>query len=171
MQTIDGMKGTIADLQRKAEQGSQQIQGEVLEVALEDGLRREFPLDVIEEVKKGQRGGDVIQRVMTRLSQPAGLILWETKRAKDFSAQWIGKLKEDMRNCGADYGVLVTMPSAIPKEITDAAPFVAVDGIWIVTWPYSIAFATVLRAGVLDVHRQRVAVAGKARKWKQCTTL
>jgi hypothetical protein len=164
MQTIEGMKGTIADLQRKAEQGSQQIQGEVLELALEDGLRRAFPLDVIEEVKKGQRGGDVIQRVMTRLSQPAGVVLWETKRAKDFSPQWIGKLKEDMRNCGADYGVLVTMPAAIPKEIPDAAPFAAVDDVWIVTWPYSIPFAAVLRAGVLDVHRQRIAAAGKGEK-------
>jgi len=164
MQTIEGMKGTIADLQRKAEQGSQQIQGEVLELALEDGLRGAFPLDVIEEVKKGQRGGDVIQRVMTRQSQPAGVVLWETKRAKDFSQQWIGKLKEDMRNCGADYGVLVTMPTAIPKEIPDAAPFAAVDDVWVVTWPYSIAFAAVLRAGVLDVHRQRVAVAGKGEK-------
>lgn len=65
--------------------GSQQIQGEVLELALEDGLRRAFPLDVIDEVKKGQRGGDVLRRVMTRLSQPAGVVLWETKRAKDFS--------------------------------------------------------------------------------------
>lgn len=69
-----------------------------------------------------------------------------------------------MRNCGEDYGVLVTMPAAIPKEIPDAAPFASVDDVWIVTWPYSIAFAAVLRTCVLDVHRQRVATAGKGEK-------
>ena len=82
-QTIEGMKSTIEELQRKSQQGSQQLQGEVLELAIEVGLGRSFPLDTIEEVKKGVRGGDVIQRVVTRTGQAAGVILWETKRAKD----------------------------------------------------------------------------------------
>ena len=84
-QTIEGMKGTIDELQRKSQQGSQQLQGEVLELAIEAGLGRSFPLDTIEEVKKGVRGGDVIQRVVTRTGQAAGVILWETKRAKDWT--------------------------------------------------------------------------------------
>ena len=113
---IDDVTTKLAEAQAKATQGSQQLQGEVLELAIEEDLRRAFPLDVIEEVKKGQRGGDVVQRVMTRTGQLAGVILWETKRAKDWSAQWTAKLKEDMRGCGAAVGILVTMPGALPKD-------------------------------------------------------
>ena len=113
---LDDAGGQLAAAQRKMEQGSQQLQGEVLELAIEEGLRRTFPLDTIEEVKKGQRGGDVLQHVVTRAGQTAGTILWETKRAKDWSLQWIPKLKEDMRVCGAAVGILVTMPGALPKE-------------------------------------------------------
>ena len=78
------------------------LQGEVLEIAIEDGLKRCFPLDAIEEVKKGARGGDIIHRVTSRSGQVAGVMLWESKRARDWSPAWIGKLKEDMRSCGAD---------------------------------------------------------------------
>ena len=109
---LDGVTAQLAEMQRKAEQGSQQLQGEVLEMALEDGLKRAFPFDLIEEVKKGVRGGDVIQRVMTRTGEPAAVLLWETKRARDWSPQWQAKLKEDMRGCGAEVGILVTMPTA-----------------------------------------------------------
>ena len=108
---LDDAAEQLAAAQRKMEQGSQQLQGEVLELAIEEGLRRVFPLDTIEEVKKGQRGGDVLQHVTTRGGQTAGTILWETKRAKDWSVQWIPKLKEDMRACGAAVGILVTMPA------------------------------------------------------------
>jgi hypothetical protein len=113
---LDDAGEQLAAAQRKMEQGSQQLQGEVLELAIEENLRRVFPLDTIEEVKKGQRGGDVLQHVVTRTGQTAGTILWETKRAKDWSVQWIPKLKEDMRSCGAAVGILVTMPGALPKE-------------------------------------------------------
>ena len=82
---LDDAVAQLASAQRRMEQGSQQLQGEVLELAVEDGLKRSFPLDSIEEVKKGARGGDIIQRVMSRSGQPAGVILWESKRAKDWS--------------------------------------------------------------------------------------
>lgn len=88
----------------------------MLELAIEEGLRRDFPMDAIEEVKKGARGGDVLQRVTTRSGQHAGVLLWETKRARDFSPAWISKVKDDMRAVGAEVGVLVTMPTALPKD-------------------------------------------------------
>lgn len=162
--TIDDMSAKLAEAQRKAEQGSQQLHGEVLELALEDRLREEFPLDDIEEVKKGQRGGDVIQHVKTRQGQSAAVILWETKRAREFSVQWIAKLKDDMRGCNADIGVLVTTPSALPKDFPAGLPFALVDDVWIATWGFAIPLASVLRSGALDVYRQRVAVAGKGEK-------
>jgi len=89
------MSDKLAEAQRKAAQGSQQLQGEVLEVLLEDQLREAFPFDTIEEVKKGARGGDVIQRVMTRAGQLAGSILWEAKRTTTWVKDWTAKLKDD----------------------------------------------------------------------------
>jgi hypothetical protein len=161
---LDDVTSQLAEVQRKAEQGSQQLQGEVLELALEEGLRRAFPFDLIEEVKKGVRGGDVIQRVLTRTGEPAAVLLWETKRARDWSPQWHAKLKEDMRGCGAEVGILVTMPTAVPKEWLPGQAFGAVDGVWVVIWPVALQLAEALRAGALDVHKQRLVSAGKGEK-------
>jgi hypothetical protein len=136
----------------------------VLELAIEEGLARAFPLDTIEEVKKGVRGGDVIQRVVTRGGQVAGVILWESKRAKDYSAQWLAKLKDDMRAAGAEVGVLVTMPSAVPKDWPAAQQFAMVDGVWVVVWSVALQLADVLRTALLDVAKQRVVSVGKNEK-------
>ena len=161
---LDDLTERLADAQRKAEQGSQQLQGEVLEIALEDGLRRAFPLDAIEEVKKGQRGGDVIHRVTARSGAAAGVLLWETKRAQVWNAQWLTKLREDMRACGADAGVLVITSNAAPREWSAGTQFAIVDDTWVVTWPLALQLGEALRAGLLDVHKQRVASAGKDEK-------
>ncbi|MEO6081256.1 MAG: DUF2130 domain-containing protein [Steroidobacteraceae bacterium] len=161
---LDDMAAQMADMQRKAEQGSQQLQGEVLELALEEGLRRSFPLDVIEEVKKGQRGGDVIHRVQSRSGGAAGVLLWETKRAAVWNQQWLAKLKDDMRGCGADAGVLVTTSSAMPREWASSTQFGLIDDVWVVTWSVAVQLAEVLRGGLLDVHKQRLASAGKGEK-------
>lgn len=162
--TIEDMKGKLAEAQAKASQGSQQLQGEVLELAIEESLRRAFPLDTIEEVRKGVRGGDVIQRVLTRLGQPAGLVLWETKRARDFSPAWIAKLKDDMRGCGAEIGVLVTMSGAVPKEWQASQLFGLHEEIWVTTWSAALQLAEVLRSGLLDLHKVRLTSAGKGEK-------
>jgi hypothetical protein len=161
---LDDMTAQLAEVQRKAEQGSQQMQGEVLELALEEGLRRAFPLDRIDEVKKGVRGGDVIHHVQSRSGAAAGVLLWETKRASAWSPQWLAKLKEDMRGCAADVGVLVTMPTATPKEWTPGTQFGLVDDIWVATWQVALQLAEVLRSSLLDVHKQRLASAGKGEK-------
>jgi len=161
---LDDAVAQLAAAQRKMEQGSQQLQGEVLELAIEDGLRRAFPLDVIDEVKKGARGGDIIQRVTSRSGQAAGVMLWESKRAKDWSPAWIGKLKEDMRACGADIGVLVSMTTAVPKEWVEGQLFGLHEDVWVTTWSAALQLAEVLRGGLLDVHKQRLISAGKGEK-------
>ncbi len=161
---LEDMSAQLAEAQRKGSTGSQQLQGEVLELTLQQDLEAAFPLDEIEEVKKGARGGDVIQRVLTRGGQTAGTLLWEAKRAKDWSAQWIGKLKEDLRGCNADVGVLVTMGTAFPKEWEDGQLFGLCEDVWVTSWTTALQLAAVLRAGLLDLHKQRVISAGKGEK-------
>ncbi|HTB66391.1 MAG TPA: DUF2130 domain-containing protein [Steroidobacteraceae bacterium] len=161
---LDDAMAELASAQRRMAQGSQQLQGEVLELAIEDALKRAFPLDAIEEVKKGARGGDLIHRVTSRLGQPAGVMLWESKRAREWSPAWIAKLKEDMRACGADIGVLVSMTTAIPKEWPDGQLFGLHEEVWVTTWSAAVQLAEVLRAGLLDVHKQRLISAGKGEK-------
>lgn len=101
--------------QRKAEQGSMQLQGEVQELAIEEWLREKFPFDTIDEIKKGARGADCVQIVHTRESQNCGTIYYESKRTKEFQRSWIEKFKADMREKGADIGVIVT--DAMPSEM------------------------------------------------------
>ena len=161
---LDDAAEQLATAKRKMEQGSQQLQGEVLELAIEDGLKRAFPLDAIDEVKKGARGGDIIQRVTSRAGQAAGVMLWESKRAKDWSPAWISKLKEDMRACGADVGVLVSMTTAVPKEWVAGQLFGLHEDVWVTSWSAALQLAEVLRTGLLDVHKQRLISAGKGEK-------
>jgi len=161
---LDDAGEQLAVAQRKMEQGSQQLQGEVLELAIEENIRRAFPLDKIEEVKKGQRGGDMLQQVMTRTGQAAGTILWETKRAKDWGLQWIPKLKEDMRACNAAVGILVTMPGALPRDWPAGAHFALYDDIWVTQPITAVGVAEAIRSGLIDLQRQRVLSAGKGEK-------
>jgi hypothetical protein len=161
---LTDMQQQLAEAQRKGAQGSQQLQGEVLELTLQEDLEAAFALDSIEEVRKGARGGDVIHRVMTRSGQLAGVLLWEAKRAKDWSPQWVTKLKEDMRAAGADVGILVSVGPCYPKEWEAGTLFDLHEDIWVTSWSTAVQLATVLRSGLLDVHKQRVASAGKGEK-------
>lgn len=158
------MQQQLAEAQRKGIQGSQQLQGEVLELTLQEDLEAAFALDSIEEVRKGARGGDVIQRVMTRSGQLAGVLLWEAKRARDWSPQWVTKLKEDMRAAGADVGILVSVGPCYPKEWQAGTLFDLHEDVWVTSWSCAVQLATVLRTGLLEVHKQRVASAGKGEK-------
>ena len=161
---LDDAGEQLAAAKRRMEQGSQQLQGEVLELAVEESIRRAFPFDTIEEIKKGQRGGDVLHHVVTRTGNIAGTILWETKRAKDWSVQWIPKLKEDMRAAGAAVGILVTIPGAVPKEWPPSAYFALHEDIWVTHPSCAVSVAEMLRVGLLDLHRQRAVSAGKDEK-------
>ena len=161
---LGDMQEQLAEAQRKGSQGSQQLQGEVLELTLQEDLEATFPLDSIEEVKKGARGGDVIQRVMTRSGQVAGVLLWEAKRAKDWSPQWVAKLKEDVRASGADVGVLVSVGACFPREWQEGALFDLHEEVWVTSWTTAVQLATALRSGLIEVHKQRMAAAGKGEK-------
>jgi hypothetical protein len=162
--TLADVNSQLEEARRKGSQGSQQLQGEVLEISLQGDLEAAFPLDAIEEVRKGARGGDVIQRVMTRSGQIAGVILWEAKRAKDWSVQWPQKLKEDLRGCAGDVAVLVTMGTAFPKDWDATQQFGLHEDCWVSSWSTALQLAMVLRSGILDLHKQRAASAGKGEK-------
>ncbi len=161
---LTDMQEQLAEAQRKGTQGSQQLQGEVLELTLQKDLEAAFALDAIDEVRKGARGGDVIQRVMTRSGQLAGVLLWEAKRAKDWSPQWVTKLKEDMRAAGADIGILVSVGACYPKEWEPGTLFDLHEEIWVTSWSTAVQLATALRSGLLEVHKQRVVSLGKGEK-------
>ena len=143
---IDQLKTQLSEAQRKAEQGSQQLQGEVQELAIEDFLKKAFPLDTIEEVKKGKKGADCLQTVNTEYNQNCGSIYYESKRAKNFQNSWIDKLKEDMRAKKASVGVLVTetMPSGM--DIMGQ-----IDGIWICTLNEFKSLSHVLRESIVRI--------------------
>jgi len=156
---ISDLKRNLDEMKRKVEQGSMQIQGEVLEEELEDLLKARFPVDVIEPVGKGIRGADILQKVYTRGGQHCGTIVWELKRTKAWSDDWIRKLKDDQREVRAEVAVLVS--EALPKEVTS---FRLVDGVWVSSIPLAISLAEALRMGLMDTAKSRMSEVGKNEK-------
>ena len=158
-QTITAMQKQIEDLRRRAEQGSQQLQGEVQEMELESLLSIKFPRDTIQPVPKGEFGGDVLQRVIGPLNQTCGTILWECKRTKNWSDGWLPKLREDQRAAKAEIAVIVSQ--ALPKEIDT---FGFVDGIWIADPKVALPVAFSLRQTLIEVATARQASEGQQTK-------
>lgn len=158
-QTISSMQRTIEELKRKAEQGSQQLQGEVQELELEGVLRDKFPLDSVEPVPKGEFGGDALQRVISPGGRPAGSILWESKRTKNWCDGWLIKLRDDQRKANADLSVLVSQ--ALPKGIDT---FDVIEGVWVVHPRVAIPVATVLRETLIQVSTARQVSDGQQTK-------
>jgi hypothetical protein len=156
---LDDMRRQIEDLKRKAEQGSQQSQGEILELEIESALKSTFPIDQIDPVPKGMKGGDIIQKVITSSGQHAGTIIWETKRTKAWSDGWIDKLKDDQRAISAEFAVIVTQ--VMPK---DASHLVQVEGVWIVDFMTFLGIAVALRSNLIQLFQARAVVAGKGEK-------
>jgi hypothetical protein len=156
---IAGMQRQIEDLRRKAEQGSQQLQGEALEIELEARLRARFQSDLIEPVPKGEFGGDVLQRVLGPTGQPCGTILWESKRTKNWVDGWLPKLRDDQRAATADFALLVT--SVLPKGVES---FDLVDNVWVVEPRFAIPLAMVLRQSLIDIAATRISQEGQQTK-------
>jgi len=148
------------ELRKKVEQGSQQTQGETLELEIGSKLKTEFPADKIVEVKKGQRGADVSQEVTDKLGRNCGKILWESKNA-EWSNGWIGKLKEDQRQAKADLAVLVSVN--LPEGIES---FAYRDGVWIVSWKHFIPLSWALRFNLVSLYHERQSSEGKDEKMK-----
>ncbi|RAJ00339.1 hypothetical protein LX64_04041 [Chitinophaga skermanii] len=145
---VDDQRKLAEEMKRKAEQGSMQLQGEVMELALEELLRSTFPFDSVEEVAKGIKGADCIQFVRNQFGQECGKIIYESKRTKEFSREWIEKLKTDMRSQGADVAILVTQ--TMPK---DMERFGAKEGIYICTFAEVKSLSYVLREAIMSVYK------------------
>jgi hypothetical protein len=156
---IASMQRQIEDLRRKAEQGSQQLQGEVQELALEAQLRQKFPRDVIEPVPKGEFGGDLIQRVVGPAGQVCGSMLWEAKRTKNWADGWLGKLREDQRAAKADVALIVS--HALPKGLQT---FDQIDGVWVTEPRCAVAVAIALRESLIALSAARLAGEGQQTK-------
>lgn len=155
---ITDLKKALFEAQKKAEQGSQQTQGESLELTLETKLKQEFPSDDISEVKKGVKGADIIQTVFNKNGVSCGTILWESKNAK-WSDTWAGKLREDQRSAKADLAVLVTvnMPNGVET-------FSFINGVWVCSWKYFIPLAMTLRFNLVNIEHEKQKTVGVSEK-------
>ncbi len=158
-QTISSMQKQIEELKRKAEQGSQQLQGEVQELELEALLTAKFPTDTIVPVPKGEFGGDVLQTVIGPLGQACGTILWESKRTKNWSDGWLPKLRDDQRAAKAEIAVIVSQ--ALPKQVET---FDLVDGVWVAHPRATLPVALSLRHTLIEVTLARQASEGQQTK-------
>ncbi|GHH45649.1 DUF2130 domain-containing protein [Helicobacter pylori] len=156
---LEMLRNELKNAQRKAELSSQQFQGEVQELAIEEFLKQKFPLDSVEEIKKGQRGGDCIQVVHTREFQNCGKIYYESKRTKEFQKAWVEKLKSDMREIGADVGVIVS--EALPKEMERMG---LLEGVWVCSFEEFKGLSAVLREGVIQVSLAKKSQENKGDK-------
>jgi hypothetical protein len=156
---IASMQRQIEDLRRKAEQGSQQLQGEAFELELETVLRAKFPRDLIEPVPKGEFGGDVLHRVVGPAGQVCGTILWETKRTKNWSDGWLAKLREDQRTAKAEISLLVS--NALPKGVET---FDQVEGVWVTEPRCMVPVALALRQTLVELAGARQASEGQQTK-------
>lgn len=156
---IASMQRRIEELKQKAEQGSQQLQGEVMELELENTLRAKFPFDSIEPVAKGEFGGDVIQRVVSPSGLTCGSILWESKRTKNWSDAWLAKLRGDQRAAKAEICLLVSQ--ALPKDVES---FEQIDGVWIAGPKYALPLAVALRQSLIDVANSKLSQEGQQTK-------
>jgi len=149
----------VDEYKRKMEQGSQQTQGEVLELAIEEMLKKEFPFDEIVPVPKGINGADIIQIVRNRNGQVCGKIIWETKRTKSWSGGWIEKLKEDQRSVGADIALLVS--EVVPQGVEH---FGYAEGVWVSQYTYIKGLVYALRIQLQELFAGKTALNGKSGK-------
>lgn len=153
---IESLRRKIDELKQKAEQGSQQLQGEAQELVLEELLRGAFPYDAIEPVAKGVHGGDVLQTVRDSSGAPCGTILWESKRTKAWSDSWLAKVRDDRGEAKATLAVIVSQ--AMPAGRTS---FDRMTDIWVTAWPFAVPLATALRSELIQVAAAKRAMQGQ----------
>ena len=156
---LDDQIRLVNEMKRKSDQGSMQAQGEVQELAIENYLASTFLRDEIEEIGKGKRGGDCVHHVKDAYGNRCGKILYESKRTKNFGADWTAKLKEDARLIQADLGVIVT--EVLPGEMTR---FGLYDGVWVCTFAEFKALSVLLRDSICRIGEVRAAQENKGDK-------
>lgn len=154
---IKDMQKALEEIQRKGSQGSQQLQGEVLELDVERDLRQLYPNDQIVEVAKGREGADIKQEVKTQRGTVCGVILWEVKQQKSWQEKWLTKLKEDMRRENAHLGAIVT--TVLPRDTRD--PISSRQNIWVLTPNMLSPLSQLLRKILIDVMREKVVATNK----------
>lgn len=157
--TIRELAAKLEDASRKAQQGSQQAQGETLELILEEQLRRQFPYDTIQPVPKGEFGGDTLQVVRDTSGRECGRILWEFKRTKNWDAKWVAKLKNDQREARAEVAVIVSQ--AMPPDIQR---FEQREGVWVSSLDCTVPVAHAMRSTLLQLATQRRSSEGQLTK-------
>lgn len=156
---IGDLKRLIEEMKHKSEQGSQELQGEVLELDIQAALERQFPHDEVAPVPRGVAGADLLQTVRNGQGEACGRIVWETKNTKHWSAAWLAKLKDDTRAVGGNLAVLVT--TALPEGMHE---FGLMEGVWVASrraWP---ALAVALREQLIQVAFAHAAGEGKQEK-------
>ena len=158
-QVINQLKDQLNQAQRKADQGSSQLQGEIQELAIEEWLKTNYPLDDIEEIKKGATGADTIQVVHTQRRSNCGTIYYESKRTKNFQPAWIAKFKADIQTRNADIGVLVT--EVMPDNMDTLGQ---IDGIWVCTFDEFKNLSTVLRQSLIQISQALIVQENKGDK-------
>ena len=159
LKQIEDQKKLVDEMKRKAEQGSMQMQGEILELKIEEVLGKAFPFDSIEEVPKGIRGADSVQKVYNQMQQHCGTIIIESKRTKAFVADWIPKLKADQRSISAEIAVLVT--ETMPKGVES---FKEINGVWVCTMGELVGLIYVLRQILLKTMSVKSSQVNKGDK-------
>lgn len=153
---LEDTQKALEDAQRKAHQTSQQLQGEVLELDLENQLKDFFQTDEILPVPKGIDGADLIQKVKNKFGQTAGTIIWETKRTKAWSGSWTTKLRDDKRRVDANVAIIVS--EVLPEGVET---FQFYEGVWVTNYKYAVALASVIRSGLMEVAIARATAAHK----------
>ncbi len=156
---IAGMQRQIEELRRKADQGSQQLQGEAFELELEALLRNRFSGDIIEPVPRGEFGGDIIHRVRNHVAQICGTMLWEAKSTKAWNNRWLEKLRADQRSTNAEIGLIVS--NVLPAGVET---FDRIDNVWVTKKRFAIPLAIALRQSLIQVANSRQAAIGQRTK-------
>lgn len=156
---IEGLSKKVEELQMQLEQGSQQAQGEVLEITLEEMLKNCFPQDKITPVPKGVKGADLIQKVNSNIGPCCGTIIWESKNTRNWSPQWIEKLRENQQSEGADIAIIAS--AVLPDSIEH---FGEMDGIWVTRWPLATQVASVIRMALIALNQNKLAGEAKDKK-------
>lgn len=157
--TIAQMQKALEEAQRKAEQGSMQIQGDAQETDLKLALQTAFTADTIEDVPTGIRGADIVQTVFSSMGQKQGVILWESKNTKVWNAEWVKKLKDDQTNIKADVVIIATQ--VLPEGIDT---FGFRDGVWITAYKYALPLVAALRYQLSEMSRIKQSFIGKDAK-------
>lgn len=158
---LDQLKKSLEEANRKATQGSQQIQGDVQENDLKEILSSNFALDKIEDVPTGVRGADLVHLVVSNFGRNCGKILWESKRTQRWSDDWVQKLKDDQANTQADVAIIATQ--VLPEGIKSYGKY---KGIWVVQYnsAYILALTSTIRHFLEEIHQVKNSQIGRDEK-------